>query len=340
MRSIYTRDGWLDIPAIRSFGCWLNILIGARQVGKTYGVSKDLIDRGNPFIFMRISAEELKAICGDPELDPWIKLDEGGYNVRMRKVAGAKTYAIGTMDEAGRITDRIGTGVALSTIASVRGFAGEQYTDLFFDEIIPEQYVPVRAAMGDAFVNAYITINGNRELKGKPPLTVWLLANSNNIHSPILESLNVLDELDALMASDAEYTVTDDGVCIVLAKSRQVTDKRKDTAMLRRLNKQSDIYRMAVNNEFSYDSLEAVKKHSLAGWSPYLNIGDLGIWQNGAHLYCTTSKGKAPAYGKAKEEIERCGRDHPELRLMYINGYMTFYSTACMLKFKEVFKLY
>lgn len=340
MRSIYTQDGWLDIPAIRSFGCWLNIIIGSRQVGKTFGVAMNMIDRKNPFLFMRISVEELKAICGDPELDPWIKLDEAGYSVRMRKIPGAKTYAIGPVDDNGRFTERLGTGIALSTIASVRGFAGEHYTDLFFDEIIPEQYVPVKASMGDAFVNAYITINGNRELKGKPPLTVWMLANSNNLRSPVLESLNVLDELDALITSKDEYMITDDNVFLAVLKESPVAEKRKDTAIFRRLDKKSNIYRMAINNEFAYDNLEAVKKHSLAGWSPYLNIGDLGIWQNGAHLYCTTSKGKAPTYGKVKEEIERCGRDHPELRLMYINGYMTFYSTACMLKFKELFKLY
>ena len=337
--NIYTKDGWLDIPAIRSLDCWLNVIIGARQVGKTYGVTKDLLDRGQHFMFMRRTSEELAAICGDPDLDPWIKLDREGYKVRMTKVPGAKTYAIGDINpDTGKIENRRGIGISLSTVATVRGFSGDQYTDLIFDEFIPEEFIVVRKSMGDAFVNALKTISGNRELEGRPPLTVWLLANANSIQSPILQSLNLLDDLDNLIHNDQEWTITDNKVFLAMPKSESITSRQKTTLLMRQIQGGLS-YEMMVNNKFVYDDLSKVKRHSLTGWQPYLNIGKLGIWSSGTHLYVTTTKGKAVSYLDTEDEIKRCDREHPELRLMYLNGYVTFYSTKTYLTFKGYLKI-
>lgn len=337
--NIYTKDGWLDIPAIRSLGCWLNVIIGARQVGKTYGVTKDLLDRGQPFMFMRRTSEELAAICGDPDLDPWIKLDREGYQVRMAKVSGSKTYAIGDINpDTGKIENRRGMGISLSTVATVRGFSGDQYTDLIFDEFIPEEFVVVRKSMGDAFVNALKTIGGNRELEGRPSLTVWLLANANSIQSPILQSLNLLDDLDGLIREDKEWTITENRVFLAMPRSDQITSMQKNTPLMRQIQGGS-AYDMMVNNTFAYDDLGKVKRHSLTGWQPYLNIGKLGIWSSGTHLYVTTTRGKASSYLDTDDEIKRCDREHPEIRLMYLNGYVTFYSTKAFLTFKDYIKI-
>ena len=247
--NIYTESGWLNIPAVRSLGCWLNVIIGPRQVGKTYGVCKDLLDRGRPFIFMRRTTAEMRAICGDPDLDPWIKQDAEGYNVRMQKIPGADTYAIGDINpDTGKIENRRGMGISLSTVASVRGFSGDKFTDLVLDEFIPEEYVVVRSSMGDAFVNALKTISGNREILGKQPLTVWLLANANSIQSPILKSLNLLDDLDELIRTGSEYKITTNNVFLSLPKSRKVTDRLKETPLMRQINGTA-AYGMMVENE-------------------------------------------------------------------------------------------
>lgn len=337
--NIYTKDGWLDIPAIRSLGCWLHVIIGARQVGKTYGVTKNLLDRGNPFMFMRRTSAELKAICGDPDLDPWIKLDGEGYRVRMSKIPGSETYAIGDIDpDTGKINNRRGMGISLSTVATVRGFSGDQYTDLIFDEFIPEEFVVVRKSMGDAFVNALKTIGGNRELEGRPPLTVWLLANANSIQSPILQSLNLLDDLDELISSDQEWKITDNGVFLGVPRSERITGLQRDTPLMRQIQG-GKVYDMMIENRFAYDNLTRIKKHSLTGWQPYLNVGKLGIWSSGSHLYVTTSRGKAPSYMDTEEDLKRLERDHLEIRIMYLNGYMTFYSTKAYLTFKDYLKI-
>lgn len=337
--NIYTKEGWLDIPAIRSLGCWLHVIIGPRQVGKTYGVTKSFIERGKPFMFMRRTTDELKAICGDPALDPWIKLDKEGYHVRMVPIPGAKTYAIGEADpNTGKIINRQGIGISLSTISAVRGFSGDQYEDLLFDEFIPEEYVVVRRAMGDAFVNAHKTIDGNRVLEGRPTITTWLLANSNTIESPVLLALNLLDDLDELIQTGAEWKVTKNNVFLALPKSELITTQQAQTPLMRQIEG-TKAFGMMVKNEFAYNDLEKVKKHSLVGWQPYLNIGKLGIWSSGTHFYVTTSRGKAMSYMDTEDDIKRCDREHPELRLMYLNGYVSFYSTKAYLTFKDYLKI-
>ena len=40
---LYEKDGWLNIPEIDKLGTWCNVIIGPRQVGKTYGTLKRLI---------------------------------------------------------------------------------------------------------------------------------------------------------------------------------------------------------------------------------------------------------------------------------------------------------
>ena len=88
-----------------------------------------------------------------------------------------------------------GIATSLSEIAHIRGFIGSGFSDLVFDEFIPEKGVVTRRTEGDAFLNAYTTINGNRELAGAPPLRAWLLANTNNIKSPVLDALNLTDDI-------------------------------------------------------------------------------------------------------------------------------------------------
>lgn len=47
------------MPDIASLNCWLNVIIGPRQVGKTYGTLKYLLDAENQFFYMRRTGDEL-----------------------------------------------------------------------------------------------------------------------------------------------------------------------------------------------------------------------------------------------------------------------------------------
>ena len=53
MTNIYTPEGWLNVPALADLPAWLRVIIGKRQVGKTYGTLKYMIESGRRFILLR-----------------------------------------------------------------------------------------------------------------------------------------------------------------------------------------------------------------------------------------------------------------------------------------------
>ena len=64
--NIYTRDGWLDAKHIEEVADKNNIsfiiIIGKRQIGKTYGVLKLMLDEDKRFILLRGMRTELEML--------------------------------------------------------------------------------------------------------------------------------------------------------------------------------------------------------------------------------------------------------------------------------------
>ena len=181
-------------------GAWLIVYVGARQVGKTYGVLKELLDTNRHILYLRRTREELEAISTNDDLNPLLPMRQEGYNLDFFKTS-QNTWMIGDVDMASdtkRATGSRGTAMPLSYVAKMRGFNGDRFTDIVFDEFIPEETIRRSKKESDAVLNLYTTVNGNRELKGQPPLRFWLLANAFNILDPILEAYGLIQDYERL----------------------------------------------------------------------------------------------------------------------------------------------
>lgn len=340
---LYTPDGWINIEEISKLGCWLNVIVGARQVGKTYGTLKHLCGQGTKSIYLRRTVDELDLVSSHEDLNPFKPLEAEGYHVDMLK-AGKSMYVWGdadTEDDKRVITTQRGIGLALGTIAKMRGFSGGQFTDVLFDEFIPEKTVIRRKGEGDALLNAYTTINGNRELNGQPPLRMWLLANAFDISSEILLSLGLTGEFDRLIRRGEEYTLLDGGVFLAFPRSERVIGKRSKTAMMSYLDKHGagvEFRDMALANSFAYDNTQQVKPMSLKGMKPLAKIGDMYAYTNSTIIYITNSPHHTGAkYGTTREERTRCQLECPIFRRMYNNNWVYFETTPLLLRFKSYF---
>lgn len=293
--NLYTGDGWVNIPAIASLGSWCNIIIGKRQVGKTYGTLQYILEKNKHFLYLRRTATEFDAITSDPDLNPFLPFRHDGKPVDIVK-GGKITYSIGEseLDDAGKpqIIKKLGVGMTLNSIAQIRGFNGSQFEEVVYDEFIPERIVVKRKAEGDALLNAYVTINGNRELEGKPPLKIWLLANAFDIGNDILAGLGVTDTVARMARKGEEYTLMDSGVFIAMPQSSKVTNKRAQTAFMRHMakNKNSKFYQMAMENKFSYNDLTQVRPMTLRGMRPAFCMGDVFVYEyDDLHYYVSPS---------------------------------------------------
>lgn len=321
---LYLKSGYLDFDFLKSTADHdqINfiIIIGARQVGKTYGCLKLLLSSGNPFILMRRTQAEIDFV-NSGAVNPFRAINPLIMTKKETQYTG-KAY---TEEKDICLT------LALSTVSKIRGFYAADYTDLVYDEFIPESHVMKIKNEGDAFLNAVVTISGNRELEGKKPLRVWLLANSNNINSPILEALSLQEKLESMIQKGQELSsMRDRGIMIVLPDSGEVLRKRKQNALYKAISGKSDFSKMAYENKFSYNDNENVCYIPIKGMSVVFSVTDLcTVYQRPeGSLYVASYRGTGKVYPKSERGKKLLLKEIPNIKLYYLKGRTYFESLS------------
>ena len=338
---LYTNEGFLDVSWIDKEAKRINaafiVILGTRQIGKTYGTLKLMTDEKRNFILMRRTQTEADFITNGT-LNPFLAL--GRTDIKVKK----ESQYIGKIQaETESGFDPIGITLSLTCVSKIRGFSGVAFTDLVYDEFIPESHVNRIRNEGDAFLNAVVTISGNREIEGKPPLRTWLLANSNNIGSPILKALNITDKVESMDKSGQELSILPDrGIIIVLAKARELADKRKKTSLMKAISKESEFTKMAYDNEFSYNDAENVTRRDLKQYQQIAAVtGVFTIWRHKGNgtLYITS-------YRRCNREFSNTDRGYrellttiPTLKLNYTFNNTYFESLAVKETYKDIVRL-
>lgn len=325
--NIYTKEGWLDTAHIDEVADKNHIsfivIIGKRQVGKTFGVLKLFLDTDRRFIFLRRVKPELDMLTKGVN-SPFEKIPCGGDTITFK---GSSEYSAAierTNAETGEVRE-IGVGMTLTSVGRVRGFNGDAYTDLLLDEFIPEEHLFKVRNEGDAFLNAHVTISGNRELEGKPPLKCWLLSNSNNLNSPILDALNITGVVEKMSIRGEEARILKDrGIMILLPESHEVINKRKQTALYKAIGGDSKFSRMAYGNEFAYNDYTDVCLKPIIEYIPLVSIGKITInlHKNDKTLYITDRVKQKARYEFTDSETHKnsFNRRFGDIRAAYLKG--------------------
>lgn len=344
MNNLYTADGWPNIEYIDSLGCWCNILISARQVGKTFSTLKYIMENDRQLLFTRRTKHELKSISSSMILNPFEKLSRVGINAMLTgspdESMEINEYII--EDKKRKPTDKLyGIATSLTEIATVRGFNGDVFTDWVFDEFIPEKIVITRKAEGDAFLNAHVTVNSNRELEGQDPIKLWLLANTNNINSPILDALNIVDDILFMRRKGLEELKTWDGVFIGQLKAEKIIEKRKETVLMRRISKDSDFYGMAIDNNWAYDESPYIKTLSIKNMLPAWNYNNIiYCWQRpGGYYICRAPFKGGDRYKGTRPDKERLAMEYSIMKPYYYAGEVFFSDLKTLSLFKDIFTI-
>ena len=287
--NIYNSEGWLDLKRI-----YLNplfnfyIVIGSRQVGKTYGTAQFILGTGDKFLWLRRTEDEVLMLLSSIENNPFFEHD---HNVFIKSLP--KTKLCGIYRNTETEPELIGYVAALSTIKNVRGFNMTGVKWLIYDEFIPESHVRKFKHEGDAFLNAYTTIAGNRELKGEPALKAILLSNSNDLSHDILYSLGVIKDIEDMERKKQEIKLIEKrGIAIILPRSERIIGLRKKSALAMVLSDDSAFWEMAYNNEFAYNSDLYIMPVDPAALVPYCRIGKLYFYtRKGTEcFYCSVKK--------------------------------------------------
>ena len=328
----YLNQDWIYEQAKR-IGAAFIIEIGARQVGKTFGTLQHTLKKGSPFILMRRTKDEAKFISNGA-VNPFLALGEHDITCKTETEYTGGIYKEDT---------RIGMILSLNTVAKIRGFYGGDYTDLIYDEFIPESHVYKIKNEGDAFLNAIVTISGNRELEGKPPLLTWLLSNSNNIASPVLSALNLTDKIESMIMKGQEFSAMPErGVVIVLPKSEQILQKRQANALVKAAGQQSKFYQMAYQNQFAYNDPEHVGQKPIADYKPLFSVqGRFTVYQRKGQqeLYITQYRKSSREFPDSTRGYRQMLLYYPELKVLYTTGRCYFQNMTVKQLYIDILKL-
>lgn len=273
---------WFDDPAPIVFA------IGGRGIGKTFN-ALDVLTGEMPetkYIYMRRTQSQIDA-CKLPELNPFKSINKKKGRDYVMSAMGkyvAGIYHGVVEDGALKATGApVGIGIALSVFSNIRGVDGLDYDLLLFDEFIKEHHERPIQAEGEAFLNAYETLNRNRELEGIKPLKAILLSNSNDLASPILDSFGLIDLVDKMQRKGRNYATAAHGMIAVYLYHDSPISKRKEATALYKATSNKDFSAMSLENSFSAANYEYVRALPLQEFKPLVSIGNCTVYQHASN---------------------------------------------------------
>lgn len=300
-------------------------VIGARGVGKTYGALKDNVETGTTSLLMRRTQAQADLIS-NPDFNIFKPLnDDEGYNIIPKRISKYNSVFIRT-DEEGQ-EKVVCYSAALSTLSNMRGFDASEIDRIIYDEFIPEPHERPLKKEAEALFNAYETINRNRELKGRPPVQLVCLANSNDISNCVFEYLNLIRIADKMQKNNNDIWIDHNRGLMIIMMHRSPISKRKANTALYRLTKDTDFSAMALDNDFNVSRVN-IKPRPLQEYNPVCIVGEMCIYRHKAEsrLYCTTHKAGVfkDKYLTDDIQIEHYQNTYYTHYDMYIDGKIDF----------------
>jgi hypothetical protein len=339
--NIYLDNGYLDIDAIRRLGLPFNFIVGGRGTGKTYGALKNVIDKNIRFMLMRRTQAQADMI-NKPEFSPFKKLNTDlNINIVTKPISKYNSGFYLADNEGKPAGNAIGYTCALSTVSNIRGFDASDIELLIFDEFIPERHERPIKNEGAAFLNAYETMNRNRELNGEKPLQVLCLANANDLANPIFMELGMVRKADNMRKKGQEVSINKDkGYGIFLLNRSPISQEKRDTALYK-LTEGSEFTEMSLDNDFLGVDNEKIVSRPLNEYKPIVTVGEITIYKhkNGGKLYVSTHEtGSPPKYSSTEAALKRFNFSYNWLRMAYYSGIIEFEEYLCESLFLKYIK--
>lgn len=323
---IYDNNGYVNMKSILASGMPFVFVIGGRGTGKTYTTLLQCMKEGRKVLFLRRTQTQLD-IVSRKSMSPWkpIAYDEG-FEFDMQPLTHG-LHEIYTVDDQNQPLQQLGYLAALSTISNLRGFDASDVDTIIFDEFIGENHERPLKREADALLNAYETVNRNRELKGQKPVQLICLANSNRLDADILIKLDLVRRIEKMQRKGQEYSVLPErGICIVLLENSPISQRKAATALYK-VTAGTEFAQMALNNAFAYDDTSNVESRNLRDYILRVQYGDFGIYRHKSEpIYYVTKhiSGTARVYDANETGMKKFRRDFVGLRFALLNGRVFF----------------
>lgn len=253
----YTDKGYIDIEAVRKLTASTPFvfIIGSRQCGKTYGVTRSILSHGErPVIIRRTKDERLK--FANDQLTPLRPISRD-----ITGVADADLVTLYQKDPeqpSGRQEDPTGWVIDLNT-ARKRGFSMPTFDSVIYDECVPEQHAGGKAdfSQADTFFNLLITLFGNDDRfmgDANQHPKVWILGNSNSIDAAIFSIFGITKTIERMLKrGQTVYISPQRALAVFLVNAPERADIRQAMPLMR-VAERSGTTEMALHNRFMGDT--------------------------------------------------------------------------------------
>lgn len=249
---------WLDINAVADKGLNWNVFVGARRIGKTYGILKRFMTQSIRFLYMRRTKDELQRA-----------VEEGLFTKLNRDLGMEYTVVYNKKEGVGDIysdiekTTLVGKAMALSVVSSFRGVDYDEYDELFIDEVVPEQGAWKTTSEGVRAVQAFETIFGNRELPPicKAPMRVWLAMNPIDIFDSILSELNLMELIVQLaLRGQKQYVDRKRSLYIYFGTQEGIAELKRQTSLYQFIGDRTEMANHLLDGVVRGDKLNSLRK--------------------------------------------------------------------------------
>lgn len=310
---LYTNEGWVNWDYIFQQPEPITAIVGARGVGKTYGLMKKLVEEKKRFIYLRRLKSQLDE-CKKATGNPFKRLNSDlGLTITPYPAGGTVAFR-----EGDKNSDIVAVGVALSVVANIRGVDFSDYDYILYDEFISsEGERPIKEEFA-AFQNFYETVNRNRELLGEAPVRCFLLGNANRIANPYFAGWHLMRRtLNMIRGGQMVWRSPDKTIMLVLLLHSPISEKKADTILYK--NASSDFAQMALDNAFRTDET-VIKSVPLKEYTHIVSIGEIGIYQHKSErkYYVSATTCPAPYYDPYGIGLQMFQQDYYMLRTYYM----------------------
>lgn len=337
---VYDKNGWVNWDYLFPRCMAFMPVIGARGTGKTFGLLQYLVKHKIKFIYLRRLQAHLDS-CMEGAGNPFQSVNAANnWNITAYRRKNSISFEHAEPDPDGKLHstgDRVAYGIALSTMATIRGADFSDYDCIVFDEFIGmEGERPIKNEF-TAFLNLYETVNRNRELQGKPAVKCIMLGNANKLGNPYLTGWGLMKTALSMIRYN-QMIVTKNSVTLVMLTRSPISYRKKDTALYQAANQ--DFISMAIDNAFRTDATN-IKSRRLTDYTHLCSVGEIGIYRRkqGGEWYVSAKTRNDRYYFPYGMHLKQFQHDFYMLKTLYMSKRMTFESYECEMILREYLDL-
>lgn len=275
-----------------------------RGVGKTYGALLGALDRNIPIVYVKRTIDDVDLICssnGTWDMSPYAPINrDTGSRVkpeRVGKIKGIAAFYPHKYDEEDKHLPHAKPCAYALAFAAVRHIKGIDLSDcglLIFDEFIPQaSEMRILQSEGEILLDLYMTILRDREKRNLPPLKLLLFANAENIYCPIVDELQIIDDLAYLAVTGESYRYIEDRG-ILIHHINEIELEETEKGGMYKAMKGTSWFRKSFGGEFAKNDFSNVEKKVLKNYIPVAEIRykefDFYIYMNGTQYYICKQK--------------------------------------------------